>query len=233
MESLLIWKTRKVSLPVIIRQILFTGVESLPIVTFVALGVGGLIILQGYNLLSNFGQGNWIHTILVSVVIRELSGIFTALIVIARSGTAISTELGNMVVNREIDLLRSFKISPLSYLVTSRVTGVVVAMIILTIYFNITAVLGGWVFSSMFSRIDFLSFMSGFTNTLRVMDILLSAIKSWIFGLIIALISCYQGLQVKSALTEVPQRTIRAVVLAMVFVIISDVALTWLFYYIT
>ncbi len=233
MESMLLWKTRKVSLPVIVRQILYTGVEALPIVSFVALAVGGLIILQGYNLLSNFGQGNWIHMILVTVVIRELSSIFTALIVIARSGTAISTELGNMVVNKEIDLLNSFKISPISYLVTSRVIGVIVAMTVLTIFFNITAVLGGWLFSTLFNGIDFLSFMSGFANTIKVVDIFISTIKSVIFGLIIALISCYQGLQVKFALTEVPQRTIKAVVQAMVFVILSDVILTWLFYYLT
>jgi phospholipid/cholesterol/gamma-HCH transport system permease protein len=232
-ESLNIHKTKRVSLPVIIRQILFTGVETFPIITFVALGVGGLIILQGYNILSNFGQGNWIHMILVTVVIRELSSIFTALIVIARSGTAISTELGNMVVNREIDLLLSFKISPLSYLVNSRVTGVVVSMFILTIYFNITAVFGGWFFSSFFSRIDFLSFMNGFSDTLRMADILISTIKSIVFGMIIALISCYQGLQVKYASTEVPQRTIRAVVQAMVWVILFDVVITWVFYYFT
>lgn len=230
-ESSRLWQTRKVNLPVITRQILFTGFESLPIVSFVALSIGGLIILQGYNMLSNFGQGSWIHVILVTVVIRELSSIFTALIVIARSGTAISTELGNMVVNKEIDLLKSINISPLTYLVTSRVAGVVVAMLILTIYFNISAVLGGWLFSSIFSRIDFFSFMSEFINTLKVGDLIISTIKSMVFGILIAVISCYQGLQVRIAPTEVPQRTIKAVVQAMVWVIIFDVFITWIFYY--
>lgn len=232
-ESTKLWKTRKVNLPVITRQILFTGFESLPIISFVALSIGGLIILQGYNMLSNFGQGNWIHVILVTVVVRELSSIFTALIVIARSGTAISTELGNMVVNKEIDLLKSINISPLSYLVTSRVIGVVVAIFVLTIYFNISAVLGGWLFSSIFNRIDFLSFMGEFINTLKIGDLVISTVKSMVFGLIIAMISCYQGLQVKFAPTEVPQRTIKAVVQAMVWVILFDVLITWLFYYLT
>jgi phospholipid/cholesterol/gamma-HCH transport system permease protein len=208
-------------------------VEALPIVIFVALGIGGLIILQGYNILSNFGQGGWVHTILVTVVIRELSSIFTALIVIARSGTAISTELGNMVVNKEIDLLKSFQISPLSYLVTSRVWGVVAAMFILTIYFNISSVLGGWFFSSIFNHIDFVSFMGDFVNTLKIADLAVSSVKSIVFGLIIAMVSGYQGLQVKSASTEVPQRTIKAVVQAMVLVIISDILITWVFYYFT
>jgi phospholipid/cholesterol/gamma-HCH transport system permease protein len=232
-ESISIWKNRKTNLVVLTRQILFTGVEALPIISFVALGIGGLIILQGYNILSSFGQGNWIHLILVSVVIRELSGIFTALIVIARSGTAISTELGNMVVNHEIDLLKSFNISPISYLVTSRVLGVIIAMFILTIYFNIIAVLGGWFFSSMFSTIDFMSFMSEFANTVKISDITISILKSVVFGFVIAMMSCYQGLQVSFALTEVPQRTIKAVVQAMVLVIFFDVLLTVVFYYVT
>lgn len=226
-----IWSRWSVNATVIMRQILFTGVEALSLVTFIALAIGGLIILQGYNLLSTFVQGSWVHMILVTVVIRELSSIFTALIVIARSGTAISTELGNMVVNKEIDLLKSLNISPLTYLVASRVTGVMVAMFILTIYFNIAAVLGGYLFSSIFSRINFSSFINGFVSTLKVADLGVSAIKSIVFGLIISLISCYQGFQVKDAPTEVPQRTIKAVVHSIVYIILADVLITWLFYY--
>lgn len=232
-ESISFWRNRKTNLLVLTRQILFTGVEALPIISFVALGIGGLIILQGYNILSSFGQGSWIHLILVSVVIRELSGIFTAMIVIARSGTAISTELGNMVVNHEIDLLKSFNISPISYLVASRVLGVIISMLFLTIYFNIIAVLGGWLFSSMFNTIDFVSFISEFANTVKIADIAISILKSIVFGFIIAMISCFQGLQVQSALTEVPQRTIKSVVQAMVFVIVFDIMLTVVFYYVT
>jgi len=232
-ETSRIWKTGRTNLTIVVRQILFTGVEALPIITFVALGVGGLIILQGYNLLSNFGQGGWIHMILVTVVIRELSGILTALIVVARSGTAISTELGIMVVNKEIDLLKSFNISPLSYLVAPRVIGVIVAIFTLTIYFNVTAIIGGWLFTTMFMKTDILSFLGGFASIIQLNDIIISIIKSIVFGYIIAMISCYQGLQVQFAMTEVPQRTIRAVVHALILVILFDILITLGFYYIT
>lgn len=132
---------RRVSNVVVIRQILFTGYEALPLIGFIALAIGGLVIMQGYALLDNFGQGIWVHIILVRIVIGELSGIITALVVIARSGTAISTELGNMVVSREISLLKSMGISPISYLAVSRILGVVIAMIVLTMYFNLIAIL--------------------------------------------------------------------------------------------
>ncbi|MBM4403993.1 MAG: ABC transporter permease [Candidatus Cloacimonetes bacterium] len=224
---------RDISTAVILKQILFTGFEALPIISFIALAVGGLIILQGYNLLSNFGQGIWVHVILVTVVIRELSAIITALVVIARSGTAISTELGNMVVNREIDLLRSFGISPLSYLVASRIIGVMAAMIILTLYFNIIAVLGGWLFSTIFNRIEFRAFINDFMSVLHFSDIFVTLLKPLIFGFIIAIISSFQGLQVQMASTEVPQRTIRAVVQSIFVIIIADVLITMLFYYLS
>lgn len=230
LQSLSIRSNRHINWMVILRQVLFTGYEALPLIGFTALAIGGLIILQGYNLLSNFGQGIWIHIILVTVVINELSAIITALVVIARSGTAISTELGNMVVRREIALLKSFSISPVSYLVVSRIIGVVTAMMVLTIYFNIIAVLGGWLFTRMFNPINFGSFMGEFLSVLRFSNIFISLLKPFVFGLIISVTACYQGLSVHHASTEVPQRTIRTVVISIFLIIVTDIIITWLFW---
>lgn len=221
---------RHVSFVVVIRQILFTGVEALPLIGFIALAIGGLVIMQGYEFLSNFGQGIWVHIILVSVVVSELSGIITALVVIARSGTAISTELGNMVVSREMNLLRSFGIDPIGYLVVSRIFGVVIAMIVLTLYFNIIAVLGGWLFSQFFNHLEFRAFMNDFFSVLLLSNVLMSLLKTVVFGLIIAITASYQGMSVQRASTEVPQRTIKAVVSSIFSVIIADICITWLFW---
>ncbi len=230
MEAFRIRSNRHVSSMVILRQILFTGYEALPLIAFLALSIGGLIILQGTNLLSNFGQGIWVHIILVTVVISELSGILTALVVVARSGTAISTELGNMRVRREIDLIESFGISPIGYLVVSRIIGVVIAMIILVICFNVITVLGGWLFSRMFNHLEFRAFMNDFLSVLKVSHIIASLIKSIVFGLIISIGAAYQGMSVGHASTEVPQRTIKAVVSSIFAIILSDMLITWLFW---
>lgn len=229
-ELLHVRANRHVSNLVIVRQILFTGFEALPLIGFIALAIGGLVIMQGYELLSNFGQGIWVHIILVRVVVGELSGIITALVVIARSGTAISTELGNMVVSREMNLLRSFGISPLVYLVVSRIIGVVIAMAVLTLYFNIIAVLGGWLFSQFFNNLEFRAFVNDFFSQLRLSYILMGFLKSVVFGLIIAITASYHGMSVQRASTEVPQRTIRAVVSSIFTVIITDILITWLFW---
>jgi len=221
---------RHVSIMVVMRQILFTGVEALPLIGFIALAIGGLVIMQGYAFLSTFGQGIWVHKILVMVVVSELSGIITALVVIARSGTAISTELGNMVVSREMKLLKSYGISPIGYLVVSRILGVMIAMLVLTIYFNIIAVLGGWLFSQLFNHLEFSAFMNDFLAVLTLPQVLMSLLKSIVFGWIIAITASYQGMSVINASTEVPQRTIKAVVISIFAVIITDIAISWLFW---
>jgi phospholipid/cholesterol/gamma-HCH transport system permease protein len=215
---------------VVLRQIMFTGYEALGLISFIALAIGGLIILEGSYILGNFGGNKLIYILLVTVVVRELSSIFTALIVIARSGTAIATELGNMVVHHEIDALTAIGISPISYLVVSRLMGVVIAMFTLTIYFNLSAIIGGWLFSTIFYPVNFMDFFGEFIGYLQPRDLVICVIKSIVFGLAIALNSSYQGLRVRNATTEVPQRTIQAVVKSIVAVIFFDIVITTLFY---
>lgn len=217
------FKQRQVGYLVLLRQVLFTGYEALSIVVLIAVAIGGLIILEGYSILSNFGQSDLLYVILVSVITRELSNLITAFIIIARSGTAIATELGNMVVNHEIDALLSIGISPISYLVVPRTIGVVVSLLVLNVYFNITGILGGWMVSNWFYPIDFNVFFSKLLAKLTLVDISTSILKSMLFGFSIAIISCFQGLQVNFASTEVPQRTIRAVVYSLTTVVVMDV----------
>ncbi len=221
----------QIGFSVIIKQIYFTGYEALGLILAVALLIGGVIILQGNIILTAFGQTRLVYVLLVTVVIRELSSLMTAMIVIARSGTSISTELGNMVVNKEIDLLRSFGISPISYLVVSRTAGVIVAMFTLTIIFNVVAVMGGWFFTTLFYPINLGVFINNFVAEVTISDILLSVAKSIVFGFAIALISGYHGLKVVKATTEVPQRTIKAVVYSISTVVFTNILVTLVYYF--
>jgi len=221
---------RKITRLILIRQILFTGFEALGLIAFVAVAVGGIIILEGSAILPGFGQSKLLYTILVTVILRELGGLLTAFIIIARSGTAIAAELGNMVVNQEVESLVSFGISPILYLVVPRVLGVVLSMIALNIYFNIAALAGGWFMAYLFAPIPIPDFLYKLFSEISVSDITSSFIKSLFFGFIIAVVSSYQGLQVNFASTEVPQRTIKAVVLSLSWVIIVDILITAIMY---
>ncbi|NUQ82218.1 MAG: ABC transporter permease [Bacteroidetes bacterium] len=214
---------RQVSSVVLIRQILFTGYEALTLVSVIAIAIGGIIIIQGHLVITGFANSDLLYIILVSVIVRELSGLMTAFIIISRSGTAISTELGNMSVNHEVESLTAMGISPISYLVAPRVFGVVVSMITLTIYFNVAGLLGGWAVSSLFVSVSIDDFFYKLLSEVTVTDMLAVLGKSIVFGLTVGLIASYHGLQVRYASTEVPQRTIKSVVHSLLWMVIIDV----------
>lgn len=229
-ELIGIGKQQQVSRIVFYRQILFTGYEALKLINFIGLAIGATIIIQGITLLDNFGQSEFVYNILIIIITKELGPILTAFIIIARSGTAIATELGNMVVNHEVEALDSIGIDPISYLVVPRVLGVVVSIFCLSVYFNLAGLLGGYLISTFISALSFAEFAANLINKLTFLDIITSQVKSLFFGFIVAIISCYHGLRVEYATTEVPQRTIKAVVSSLTWIIIIDILITIIVY---
>ncbi len=215
---------------VLMRQILFTGYQALKIISWLGLALGAIIIIQGMTLLQNFGQSELVYQILIIIVTKELGPLLTAFIIIARSGTAISTELGNMVVNSEVEALISIGINPIGYLVVPRVLGVVISLACLSVYFNFAGLLGGYLVSSLIYPLSFVEFFSNLLNKMRVVDLLFGLLKSIVFGTTIAIICSYQGLQVKFASTEVPVRTITAVVSSLTWMMIFNILITIISY---
>lgn len=216
---------------VLVRQILFTGFEALGIISLVSVSITGLIFIQGNSIIPGFSQSTIFNKIFVSGITRELSCLLTAFIIVARSGTAISTELGNMSVNLEIESLVSMKISPIFYLVVPRLVGVTVSLVILTIYFNFIAILGGYFFSVILTHAGFIDYLLSILRNFTLADFGSTLLKSVLFGIIISISSSYQGLRVAFASTEVPQRTIKAVVQSLGLIILVDIAVTVLTYF--
>ncbi|NQZ12750.1 MAG: ABC transporter permease, partial [Algicola sp.] len=110
-------KSRSINIDVLVKQVLFTGVEAIGLCVMISLMLGALIIVEGYQLLAALGQIDWIYKILIFAMVRDLGPFIICFIVLARSGTAITTELGNMVISKEVDALIVMGISPISYLV--------------------------------------------------------------------------------------------------------------------
>lgn len=219
-------QVRGISKSVLFRQVLFSGFDALFLIGFVALSISALVIMEVHQLIGQLGKGPIVYELFVVVVNRQLSSLLIALVVIARSGTAISTELGNMVVHNEIDLLHSFGISPFSYLVTPRVTGIVISMFTLTLYFNLVSMVSGALFYNFFYQVNMLDFFTRYISHMTLPDFFMPVIKSLFFGIAIGLICCYQGLKVEKATTEVPQRTMHAVVYSVVSVIVLNIMVT-------
>jgi phospholipid/cholesterol/gamma-HCH transport system permease protein len=215
---------------VITRQILFTGVDALPVVGAIALMLGLIIIIQAGTTLPQVGAGAFLAKIIELTVVRELGPLLTAFIVIWRSGTAICTELGNMQVGQEIAALEAMGISPIRFLVMPRVAGMIVAMVCLTIYFDFIAIVGGFLVAKIHLTIPFQVYLEEIEEALSASDVLITLIKSILFGITIAVICCHHGLSVVGSTTEVPQQTTRAMLNTVTACLILDIIVSVGFY---
>ena len=211
-------------------QILFTAVEALPVIAILSLGLGAIIIVQGVSLLPQFGQGQLVYTILITVITRELGPILTAFIIAARSGTAIATELGNMVVSHEIEAYTANGINPISYLVVPRFLGVTVSLILLNVYFNIFGLLGSYFVTALITTVDFRDYFFNLLNALTVVDVLVSFLKSAVSGAIISTVATFYGFKVEQASTEVPVMAIKSVGRGFMLLIVANAFLTVMYY---
>lgn len=215
---------------VISAQIYFTGWQALPLVTVLALATGSVLILQALTNLSLLGGTQMIGSFLIVMIVREAGPIFVALVVIARSGTAVASELGNMRANREIEALESLGINPLSFIVFPRVLGGIISVLCLAFYFNFVALIGGFLVTRLLQEVPFTFYSESLTRAFAKDDVFIFILKNSFSGMIIFIVSCFQGLSVKKSPHEVPQVTTQAVVHSIIFVVIFNLVVTALFY---
>ena len=226
-----VFSSRRLIKNITFNQIIFTAIDALPITTIIALGLGGIVVIQTFTQLSKFGASDLSGKILVIVFVRELSSLFTALLIISRSGSAMTSEIGTMKVNQEIYALEAMGIDPVRFLVLPRVIAVVVAVLCLTVYFNLVALFGGFIVTlGLGVNIQFSVFFDNFLKYLTFKDIGICFVKSFCFGLIIPLVGSYNGFSVKKSPTEVPAKSTQTVMDAIVLCIIADALLTVISY---
>jgi phospholipid/cholesterol/gamma-HCH transport system permease protein len=225
-ETALFFRRRQVAYKVLVMQILFTGVEAIGISTALAIGIGAIVNIIGTSLLPQFGQMRLMYVVLIAIITRELGPLLTAFIITARSGTAIATELGGMVVSHEIEAYLAVGIDPISYLAVPRFLGVTISTFLLSIYFNFFGLLGSYAVLRLITPLPFAEYYQGLVTTMRGVDVVAGLIKSLVFGALISLVSTYQGFSVARSSTEVPQAGIRAVGQTVVSLIVADAVIT-------
>ena len=212
---------------VLLRQVYFTGLEAWKIIVLVALILGTVIVSQVVGLVGG-GNGSLTAKVLVWVVFRELAPLLTAMIVIARSGTAIATELGSMKISGELEALELLGIPSERYLILPRIVGMTVAVTVLTAYFVLTAFVGGFLIASLVHHIPYDQFIQGVVASLGPIEVVVLAIKSMVFGVAISLVCCHAGLSVGTSVTEIPQAATRAVITSLFSVVLLDGLITFL-----
>ena len=185
-----------------------------------------VIIIQAYTLLPGLG-GDLVASLLVLVIVRELGPILTAFIIIGRSGTAVATEIGNMKVSHEIDALHSMGIDPIRFIVAPRLLGMIISMSLLGIYFDVVGILGGFVVAQLQINLPFDTFLQNMLQAIRIEDIYIGLVKTP-FGIHLDG-QRYRGCGPIS-ITEVPQRTTKAVVGSIFFCFFFNIIFTVAFY---
>jgi phospholipid/cholesterol/gamma-HCH transport system permease protein len=220
----------RTTLSVLSTQIYFTGWQAMPLITILALATGGILIIQGMSNLTLLGGTEMIGNLLVVVLVREIGPLLTALVVIARSGTAVSTEVGNMRANREIEALESIGINPLSFIVFPRVLGGVISVLCLAFYFILIAVLGGFIITRFIHDMPFNFYSESILRAFAKEDVAIFLLKNSFSGMIIFVVSCYQGLSVQKSPHEVPQVTTQAVVKSIIYVTVFNMSVTAIVY---
>lgn len=206
---------------VLLRQVYFTGLQAWKIVVALALIVGAVIVSQVVSIIGS-SNATLIGKLLVWVVLRELGPLLTALIVIARSGTAIAAELGSMKINGELASLELLGIPYERYLIMPRVIGAGLAVIVLTFYFICTSFAGGLLIATTIYHLSYDQVVRGIAVSLALPDVVMLICKSITFGIAIPAICCQAGLGVGTSATEIPQAATRAVIASLFGIFLID-----------
>ena len=206
----------------LVRQMELSGVDALPIVGLMSFLIGIVIAQQGAVQLRQFGAEIYTVNLTGRLSMRELGILMTAIMFAGRSGSSFAAQIGTMKLTEEIDAMRTIGVSPMEALVVPRIFAAVLIMPLLGFYAAVLSIIGG-AFISMFALdIPFMTFLSRIQEVVPMHDIWVGLIKAPLFGLIVALAGCYQGMQVEGNSEQVGRRTTVAVVQAIFAVIVLD-----------
>lgn len=206
----------------ILHNVQTAGVDALPITGLLSFLMGIVIGYQGADQLQRFGANIFVVDLVALAMLRELSPLLTAIIVAGRSGSAYTAQIGTMKVTEEIDALRTIGIGAQELLVLPKVVALVIVMPLLTVYTDVTGVLGGMVMASMKLGVGFEVFVDRLDEAVRPSSYWTGLAKAPVFALIVALVGCYRGFQVSGSADSVGAQTTRSVVQSIFLVIVID-----------
>ncbi|HKR23665.1 MAG TPA: MlaE family lipid ABC transporter permease subunit [Allosphingosinicella sp.] len=198
------------------------GVDALGIIGLMSFLVGIVIAQQGAVQLRQFGAEIYTINLIGRSSLKELGVLMTAIMVAGRSGSAFAAQLGSMKLNEEVDAMRTIGVSPMEALVLPRVLATVLMMPLLGFYAAIISIVGGGLFCWFSLDIPPVTFVQRIREVVPLTDLWQTLIKAPVFGMIIAMAGCYQGLQVEGNAEEVGLRTTTAVVQGIFLVIVLD-----------
>ena len=214
----------------ILRQIVYIGYFSLPVVGLTALFTGMVLALQSYTGFSRFNAEGAVATVVVLSVTRELGPVIAGLMVAGRVGAAMAAEIGTMRVTEQIDALTTLSTDPLRYLVLPRLLAGLLTLPALVLVADIIGVFGGFIVGSYKLSFNPVSYLTQTERYLETMDVVSGLVKAGAFGFIVALMGCYHGYYSRGGAEGVGQATTYAVVSASILILLFNYFLTQAFF---
>jgi phospholipid/cholesterol/gamma-HCH transport system permease protein len=222
---------RKKQLHNILQQVLDIGAKSSTIVIVVGLFTGMVLGLQLYYTLIKFGSEGMMGAAISLALIRELGPVLTAIMITARAGSAMTAEIGVQRISEQIDALYTMGINPLHFLVTPRIVASLISFPLLTCFFDLIGIFGGWITGVLLLGVSEGSYLYRVQSSVEMVDIRGGFVKAAVFGVLVSTICCYQGyfthMRTDSrGAKSVSVSTTSAVVLSCVMILVSDYVVT-------
>ncbi|MFO8048754.1 MAG: ABC transporter permease [Desulfosudaceae bacterium] len=210
----------------VVEQIYFTAVQALFIIIPVALLVGSMLLIW----FAEYSAQIDLTKITILLIIREIGPVLTAIVVILRSATAVTVEIGYMQVLNEIDSLEMAGLDPLRLLAVPRFIGITTAILCLFIIFDLIAILGGYTILMLTTTIPMGNYLSAMAKALTASDIIVGLVKAVCFGAVISVVTLYHGFHVDKRITRIPQVTSAAAMECFFYCLVLNIFISALFY---
>ena len=208
-----------------LRQLDSIGSKSLPLVALAGAATGVVLSMQTRESLIQFGAKSMLPAVIIYSIIRETGPIITALIVSGRVGAGIGAELGSMKVTEQIDAMEASAVNPYKFLAATRILACIVALPLLTVAADFSGIVMGWIASTLAEPVSLRVFLNKGLNGVTFNDLLPPTFKTCVFGFIIGLVSCFQGMNTRGGTEGVGRSATSSVLLSSLFVILADVVL--------
>ncbi|MBX7207873.1 MAG: ABC transporter permease [Verrucomicrobiaceae bacterium] len=215
----------------VFAQIVRIGVHAVPMAALTSLTIGVVLAMQSAAQLQKLGAVGFVPGLVSSSLVKELAPLVTAIIVIGRSGSGVTAELGTMRVSEEIDALEVMAIHPMSWLIVPRFLAMVVMMPLLTVFSIYVGLFGGWLIAHFALDMTMPFYVQRALEYVALRDVWIGLLKAVVFGVLVVTIACNTGLNVEGGAEGVGVSTTRSVVVSLLAVFLANAVLTAFFFF--
>lgn len=234
--SILYWlfigpfRGRPIRLSAVFQQMVRIGVQAFPMTALTSLSIGLTLAMQGAQELSRMGAAAYVPNLVAMTILRELGPLLVGVVVIGRSGSSVTAELGTMKVGEEIEALEVMSIHPIRFLVIPRFLAMLVMLPVLTVFGNYIGMAGGWIICHFALDMSTSAYILRLLEAGTEMDLISGIIKSFVFAWLIIVIACQAGLGVTGGAEGVGRATTSSVVTSILAMLVANAILSALFF---